>query len=421
MKPAGGSFLFDAGPLHGNGGGAIFEPTLYPCAEEARCIMNTTARISHTYKLNPAQVIREDIGGQIMDRYDQGILADVLGPSGTYTRTIIDSVVVSGDSGKKRCYGHVHAPGASAASRNPIILSSINYDVAVDNVENFIRGSAATEWGGNTTLWSFLTRRHDPDEEAVRVSAELIEELQDSIDVSTLTHEMVGAPVGSSPRVGAFLAGSPNAMNRITEPLTTDGPVQMYVDGTSSSGVSAISMRTKGICCLALARMIQMVRPVELFAVNGVGVSQYGRPAQGMDKVQFRRDSFVKMHVSTAPFDVTSAARALSDPYVARGIGYNLARLNAGCPVGSSTHLPWPSAPLAGVLDVRPDRDVVIGAEHIDMGIGTRISALDWVKEQFTAWLKATGHAVAAQSIEEKWERRPPKQIVQDPKQARKR
>tara|TARA_R110000737_G_scaffold89328_2_gene121866 strand:- start:263 stop:1381 length:1119 start_codon:yes stop_codon:yes gene_type:complete len=350
-------------------------------------------------------VITDDAAGGKYARYDADQMSKVFGETRRYTR----SEPLTVESGTT-----IYGPGAGAAKARRgdstvttrserIEIASISYDDAVDNAEMIMGGpnsDAADEWDGQS-LDDFMERRFSVDYDAVAASQLLFDQISAELDLSTIEQRLESAPVGGSPRVGAFLAGSPNSMNRIVSPLTTDGPVQLYADLTSSAGYSSALLRERGIAILTLARVIQLTRPVELHVVSACQVVPPFN--SGRNEKTGQTNTAVAMQVATAPFDPSTAARALCDPFVSRGLAYNLQRSMGGVQPGRTTTLLWSPIPLKAMFDIQPDRDVVIGPAHLGEQIGETISPLDWVKKQFLGWLENAGHSNAAVSMAEKW------------------
>lgn len=106
--------------------------------------------------------------------------------------------------------------------------------------------------------------------------------------------------VGSSPIVGAYLAGSPLSMRRRKRSPVL-GPVRIFVDLTTSCGVDWRSQLARGTATAALAYAVQTLRPVELWTIVA------GRPT-GEDV------NIVHLHqIGLAPLDMNRVALALSD------------------------------------------------------------------------------------------------------------
>ena len=355
-----------------------------------------------------AHIIDTDTADRTYLRLDNGLMQEAFGQNGRYAKQE-PATIVSKDGREFGPGLKDEAAGDAYRNRSRIEIAYVTYDDAVDATEIIMGGAASAaskEWKGETTTAKFLERRFKADFAAVESSQILFDKLQADLDLSTVESRMESAPVGGSPRVGAFLAGSPMSMNRIVSPLTSDGPVKMFVDLTCSAGYSESDLRDRGIAVLALARMIQLLRPVELHVVSSLRVSatfaQGNRKRAEGAKLK-DTETALAMQVSTAPFDITTAARALTDAFVARGLAYNIQRGMCGLKRGTDSGLHWSSIPMADLLDVDPTRDVVIGPAHLGERIGTKQSAVAWVQKQFTAWLGASGHSSAAQSMAEKW------------------
>ncbi|NRA58718.1 MAG: hypothetical protein HRU13_11455, partial [Phycisphaerales bacterium] len=126
--------------------------------------------------------------------------------------------------------------------------------------------SSGDAWGGGH-VGEWDKRRYTPDREAAQDAERIFHEVDAAINLDTLKGQHVAGPVGSTPLVGNFLAGNPNSMARYVSLADESGPVRVFCDLTVSGGVDRGTMRARAIATLALARAIQQVRPVELWAV----------------------------------------------------------------------------------------------------------------------------------------------------------
>jgi hypothetical protein len=77
--------------------------------------------------------------------------------------------------------------------------------------------------------------------------------------------------VGAVPNVPAFLAGHPQCMRRRAHVAKDTAPLAIYMDLTSSGGISAEKVERRGVVLLALARLLVEHRPVELWVGAALG------------------------------------------------------------------------------------------------------------------------------------------------------
>lgn len=116
--------------------------------------------------------------------------------------------------------------------------------------------------------------------------------------------------VGAVPNVPAFLAGHPQCMRRRQRTMRDTAPLAIYMDLTSSAGISAEDVQNRGVVLLALTRLLVEHRPVELWVGTGLGAS--------------RRSATVAWRIDTAPLDLARAAYHVSATAMARGFGYEM-------------------------------------------------------------------------------------------------
>lgn len=179
------------------------------------------------------------------------------------------------------------------------------------------------KWTGGD-IAGYLTRRFEPDADAVRESEEILDGVEDLVadDIAAHRMHMVAAPIGGSPNVGAYLAQSPNSMHRVVSDYDSADATRIIVHVGSSWAIDADVIRRRGIAALAIARTLQAVRPVELIAAF-VTQPLHVR----MDR---RVNTAFLVRIGTAPFDISTASRTLCDVYTKRGIMHRMAWVRAG-------------------------------------------------------------------------------------------
>jgi hypothetical protein len=124
----------------------------------------------------------------------------------------------------------------------------------------------------------------------------------------THTWRVIHDVTGGVPNVPAYLAGHPLNMRRRQRQVNEQGPLAVVVDLTSSAGVNASDVRKRGCAILALVRALTGLRPVELWAVVGLG--EHGSACE------------ILTRIDTTPLDLARAAHMLTHPSVSRGLGY---------------------------------------------------------------------------------------------------
>jgi hypothetical protein len=163
-------------------------------------------------------------------------------------------------------------------------------------------------WYG-TTYNQFAQKVETGDESLVAESETFLSQIEDQVPMSRGWRN-VDDVVGAVPNVPAFLAGHPQCMRRRERTMRDTAPLAIYMDLTSSGGISASAVQKRGIVLLALTRMLVEHRPVELW----VGTSLGGPGKAGT----------VAWRIDTAPLDLARAAFHISATVMARGFGYCL-------------------------------------------------------------------------------------------------
>ena len=111
----------------------------------------------------------------------------------------------------------------------------------------------------------------------------------------------VDAVAGGAPNVGAYLAGSPVSMRRRQRVMNDFAPLTIFLDVVSSGGISAEYLKKRGAAVLALVRMLGATRPVQLYAVGGLGGRRNGYIMVKMPEVaDLGRSAFMMAHPAAA-------------------------------------------------------------------------------------------------------------------------
>jgi hypothetical protein len=118
------------------------------------------------------------------------------------------------------------------------------------------------QWFGNQTFKEIIDRAIHGDESLVPEAEKLIAQLDADIE---LEHpEWLSSVYGAYPVVPEYLAGSPTPMRHKTRVPAENEPIGIWVDLTSSAGVSYELIKKRGIVVLALVLKLQQVRAVDL-------------------------------------------------------------------------------------------------------------------------------------------------------------
>jgi hypothetical protein len=117
-------------------------------------------------------------------------------------------------------------------------------------------------WAGNTKWDNLLHKCAYGDTSLVPAAEALIAKLEVSIE--SPEREWTTSPVGWFPSVPAYLAGVPENMRRLVHSQSDTSPIGIFIDCTTSAGISAKDMLNRGVACLALVLKLQEYRPVDL-------------------------------------------------------------------------------------------------------------------------------------------------------------
>src|SRR5262245_10378216 len=174
----------------------------------------------------------------------------------------------------------------------------------------------SSDWYGSTyTEFARQVVVGDPD--LVKQSEKYMNQIEDQVPFS-LGWRNVDDVVGAIPNVPAFLAGHPQCMRRRQRVMKETAPLVIYMDLTSSGGISSDRVQKRGIVLLSLVRRLVEHRPVALW----VGSSLGGGGKVGSGTVAWRID--------TAPLDLARAAFYISATVMSRGFGYGLCQHELG-------------------------------------------------------------------------------------------
>lgn len=184
-------------------------------------------------------------------------------------------------------------------------------------------GSGARWYGG--TYSDFATKVVTGDETLVEESESFLRQIENQVPMSRGWRN-IDDVVGAIPNVPAFLAGHPQCMRRRERTMKETAPLAIYMDLTSSAGISAREVQQRGIVLLALTRLLVEHRPVELWV--GTSLGSYSGDMSGT----------VAWRIDTAPLDLARSAFHISATVMARGFGYCLCQDE----LGTGGH--WPFA-----------------------------------------------------------------------------
>jgi hypothetical protein len=170
-------------------------------------------------------------------------------------------------------------------------------------------GYGGDRWYGNSYS-EFEKKVTIGDESLVSESEAFLARIEDQVPMSR-GYRNFDDVVGAIPNVPAYLAGHPQCMRRRQRVMRETAPLAIYMDLTSSGGISAADVQKRGIVLLALTRLLVEHRPVELWVGTSLGGGKVGAGT-------------VAWRIDTAPLDLARAAFHISATVMSRGFGYAL-------------------------------------------------------------------------------------------------
>lgn len=193
-----------------------------------------------------------------------------------------------------------------------------------------------------------------------------------SLTAHTIRTRNVADIVGGCAIVPAVLAGHPLSMLHRKRVREESAPLNVYVSLTSSGGINANELLTRGVAVLALTMKLVETRPVNLFVFSELG--------QGRS-----HDVYLIAPINTRPLDLASSAYILSSAGFSRGVCYSVQQAHGA---GGN----WPSrrekagytAFLRNLFNMGPD-DLLIESAHIDSFRNPE----EWLKQQLAKYQPA--------------------------------
>nr|MCH9835254.1 hypothetical protein [bacterium] len=261
-----------------------------------------------------------------------------------------------------------------------------DYETALEKAEDI------WSWDTNSAaaLRQFLASKDRPQDASIAASEALFAEVDRKINLDTLLPQFLPSVCGGAPRVGAFLAGQPDSMLRSQTVLDAQGAVRVFVDLSTSSSTADQARIGRSAAILALVRVIQRLRPVELWVTTSGTARRAG---------QARCHTLFGLRVSAAPFDLQTASTALCNPRM-RDFCYRGEMRLIGAKLGETTRLSWSDIPYA-VKAGATDNDICIGPhrDNLKNSISPNHSPVDWVKREVELWLTRSGQSAALASL----------------------
>jgi len=167
---------------------------------------------------------------------------------------------------------------------------------------------SGSKWNGGMSGVQSVACLRNGDLSGVKKADEYLSKIETLLHFDTKKFRNILDVCGGSPDVPSFIAGHPLNMRRRQRVVSQQGPLAVVADLTSSGSINADEVRQRGCAILALVRALTALRPVELWAVVGLG----------------RRELAVEVltRIDTTPLDLARAAHMLTHPSVSRALGY---------------------------------------------------------------------------------------------------
>jgi hypothetical protein len=167
---------------------------------------------------------------------------------------------------------------------------------------------SSSSWSGGMSGPESINCLRNGDLSGVKAADEYLSKIEALLHFETKKFRNVMDVCGGSPDVPSFIAGHPLNMRRRQRVVSQQGPLAVVADMTSSGSIDAHEVKSRGCAILALVRALTNLRPVELWAVVGLG--QHGKAVE------------VLTRIDTTPLDLARAAHMLTHPSVSRSLGY---------------------------------------------------------------------------------------------------
>lgn len=167
-------------------------------------------------------------------------------------------------------------------------------------------------WMGGESRAAYYRMVRTGDTSKVAEAERLLDKIEVQIDREGIVwHNDVA---GAYPDVAAFLANDPECMKRRCVTEDDRSPLRVWVDVSSSGGITASDLLPRGIAALALVmQLIRSGRAVELWTFTSIHGRTNGQTA-------------VCAKMNTNPIDIASVAYCLTSQGFARGLCYGAAR-----------------------------------------------------------------------------------------------
>lgn len=151
-------------------------------------------------------------------------------------------------------------------------------------------------------------------------AAALIDTIEPEIG-EVLTPQWISSVAGSRVVVPEFLRGLPTHMRRRVRSETAGRCIDIFVDISSSAGIDALDLVSRGCAIIALIETLQRCR-VSVNLSIGMGCRSRSEPD---------REIWMVIPIESRPLDVSSASFVLAHPSFARNLCYRVLEKQNGC------------------------------------------------------------------------------------------
>lgn len=216
------------------------------------------------------------------------------------------------------------------------------------------------KWFGNQTYEQIINSALHGDENLVVEAERLLNKLDADIE---LEHpEWVASVYGAYPVVPEFLAGSPTPMRIKTRVPADTSTIGIWVDLTSSAGVTHDIIMRRGIVVLALVLKLQQIRPVELHCCSMFPDDQNG-------------GTFIDLVMPTRPLQLGVVCHVLTCVGFARHVMYGACQKFNRSRLGRVVRIDEEFRRCANI----PENDVTIVGSHLN-DVDELANSLAWVQ-----------------------------------------
>lgn len=250
--------------------------------------------------------------------------------------------------------------------KTPVIREDLTWSefIALAKVTPNWEKGGSEKWKGGTMKDMNRWLEHG-DLENAKKAQDMLEEINTALDLSLLGPEWGLSPVGGTCSVGAYLAGSPANMRRMTEVESDHAPINLYVGIGYSASFTADQIMKRGLACLALAMALARVRPVKLWAYDGIS------PGWNHQKEYVTQ-------IEVPLNDVGAAATVLTRATVSRNFCFTRCGQLTGI---DSDALRWPTHTELEYMQPKND-DILVTCGHTDHQDEILKNPVKWVEEQ---------------------------------------